>query len=90
VQDTGPAFDNDLDHNVDDIENNDCIFIVMVHLVNPHHFICTSSIVCGYLAEAFSKNFKPKGLHETMQMVSHAYEDVLSETAFNMLPQCQK
>jgi hypothetical protein len=44
VQDTCPAFDNDLDSEVDDfiIEEDDCIFRAMVHLVDPHHFVRAS------------------------------------------------
>jgi hypothetical protein len=58
VQDTGPAFDDDLDSEVNNftVEEDDCIFMVMVHLVNPHHFVCASSTVSGHLTEAFSKN----------------------------------
>jgi hypothetical protein len=45
AQDSCPAFDNDLDSGVNDftIEEDDHIFIVMVHLVDPHHFVCASS-----------------------------------------------
>jgi hypothetical protein len=41
VQDTGPAFDDDLDNEVNDfiIEEDDCIIMAMVHLVDPHHFV---------------------------------------------------
>jgi hypothetical protein len=37
AQHTGPAFDNDLDSEVDDfiIEEDDFIFMATVHLVNP-------------------------------------------------------
>jgi hypothetical protein len=37
VQDTGPAFDDDLDSEVNDltIEEDDCVFMMMVHLVDP-------------------------------------------------------
>jgi hypothetical protein len=47
AQDLGPAFDNDCDLDVDniEIEEDDCIFMVVVHPVDPHHFICTSSTV---------------------------------------------
>jgi hypothetical protein len=40
VQDMCLAFDNNLDSEVDNltIEEGDCVFMVMVHLVNPHHF----------------------------------------------------
>jgi hypothetical protein len=49
VQDTCPAFDDDLDSEVDDftIEEDDRIFMTMVHLVNPHHFVRASSMVSG-------------------------------------------
>jgi hypothetical protein len=41
VQDTGPALDDDLDSEVDDftIEEDDCVFMAMLHPVNPHHFV---------------------------------------------------
>jgi hypothetical protein len=44
MQDTGLAFDDDLDSEVDDftIEEDDRVFMAMVHPVNPHHFICCS------------------------------------------------
>jgi hypothetical protein len=47
VQDLGPALDDDLDSEVDDltIEEDDHIFMTMVHLVNPHHFVRASSTV---------------------------------------------
>jgi hypothetical protein len=39
VQGIGPAFDDNLDSEVDNftIEEDNHIFMVMVHLVNPHH-----------------------------------------------------
>jgi hypothetical protein len=39
AQDTCPAFDDDLDGEVDNftIEEDDHIFMMMVHPVNPHH-----------------------------------------------------
>jgi hypothetical protein len=39
AQDTCLAFDEDLDSEVDDftIEEDDCVFIAMVHPFNPHH-----------------------------------------------------
>jgi hypothetical protein len=63
VQDIGLAFNDDLDSEVVDftIEEDDHVFMVMVHLVDPHHFVHTSSMVSGRLAEAFAKNSKPKG-----------------------------
>jgi hypothetical protein len=47
VQDTCPAFDDDLDSEINDftIEEDDRIFMVMVHPVDPHHFVCASSMV---------------------------------------------
>jgi hypothetical protein len=63
VQDTCPAFDDNLDHDVNDIEikEDDHIFMAMVHLVDPHHFICALSMVSGCLVEASAKNSKQKG-----------------------------
>jgi hypothetical protein len=42
VQDTGPALDDDLDSEVDNftIEEDDHVFMAMVHPVDPHHFVC--------------------------------------------------
>jgi hypothetical protein len=39
AQDTGLALDDDLDSEVDDfiIEEDDCIFMAMMHLFNLHH-----------------------------------------------------
>jgi hypothetical protein len=47
VQDTCPALDNDLDSEVDDltIEEGDRVLMTIVHLVNPHHVVHTSSMV---------------------------------------------
>jgi hypothetical protein len=42
------------------------------------------------LAEASTKNSKPKGFHETMPTALHTYADVFSKTAFDTLPQHQK
>jgi hypothetical protein len=57
AQDTCLIFDDDLDSEVNDftIEEDDHIFMVMAHLVNPHHFVCASSMVSRHLAEAFAK-----------------------------------
>jgi hypothetical protein len=76
VQDTCLAFDNDLDHDVDniEIEGNDHVLMAMVHLVDPHHLICTLSMMSRHLVEAFAKNSKPKGFYETVLMTLHAYE----------------
>jgi hypothetical protein len=72
AQDTGLAFDNDLDSEVDDftIKEDDRVFMAMVHLVDPHHFVCTSSMVSRHLAEAFAKNSKPKGFEDIVPMSS--------------------
>jgi hypothetical protein len=66
VRDTGPAFDNDLDSDVVNvaIEEDDRVFLEMMHSVDPHHFVCASSTVSGRLAEAFAKNSKPKGFED--------------------------
>jgi hypothetical protein len=66
AQDTCLAFDDDLDSEVDDdldsevdnftIEEDDRIFMAMVHPVDPHHFVRASSTVSGRLEEASAKN----------------------------------
>jgi hypothetical protein len=92
AQDTGPAFDNDLDSEVDDstIEEDDCVFMMMVHPVDPHHFIRASSTVSGRLVEAFAKNSKLKGFEDIVPTTLHGYADVFSKTAFDSLPKCCK
>jgi hypothetical protein len=92
VQDTGPALDNDLDSEVDDfiIEEDDRVFMAMVHPVNPHHFVCALSTVSRCLVEAFAKNSKPKGFEDIVPTSLHTYADVFSETAFDTLPECCK
>jgi hypothetical protein len=92
AQDTCPAFDNNLDSEVDDftIEEDDCVFMVMVHLVNPHHFVRASSTVSGHLVEVFAKNSKPKGFEDIVPTSLHTYADVFSETAFDSLPEHRK
>jgi hypothetical protein len=92
VQDTCPAFDDDLDSDVDDvtIEEGDRVFMAMVHLVDPHHFVRASSTVSGRLAEAFARNSKPKDFHDIVPPSLHAYADVFSETAFDSLPERRK
>jgi hypothetical protein len=92
VQDTCLASDDDLDSDVDDItiEEGDHIFMMMVHPVNPQHFVRASSMVSGCLAEAFAKNSKPKDFHDIVPMLLHAYADVFSETAFDSLPEHRK
>jgi hypothetical protein len=92
AQDTGPAFDNNLDIEVNDftIEEDDCVFIAMVHLVDPHHFVCASITVSGRLVEASAKNSKPKGFEDIVPTSLHTYADVFSETAFGSLPEHRK
>jgi hypothetical protein len=92
AQDTCPAFDNNLDSEVDDfiIEEDDCVFMTMVHLVDPHHFVRALSTVSGRLAEAFAKNSKPKGFEDIVPTTLHEYSDVFSETAFDSLPERHK
>jgi hypothetical protein len=66
AQGTCPAFDDDLDSEVDDltIEEDDHIFMTMVHPVDPHYFFRASSTVSRCLAEAFAKNSKLKGFED--------------------------
>jgi hypothetical protein len=92
AQDLGPAFDDDLNSEVDDftIEEEDRVFMTMVHPVNPHHFVHASNTVSGRLAEAFAKNSKLKGFEDMVLMSLHTYADVFSETAFDSLPECRK
>jgi hypothetical protein len=58
VQDLCLAFDDNLDSEVNDftIEEDDRVFMAMVHLVDPHHFVRASSTVSGHLAEVFAKD----------------------------------
>jgi hypothetical protein len=92
AQDTYPAFDDDFDSEVNDftIEEDDRVFMAMVHLVDPHHFVHAFSMVSGCLAEAFAKNSKPKGFQDSVPTLLHAYADVFSETAFDSLPEHRK
>jgi hypothetical protein len=62
AQDLCPAFDDDLDSEVDDfaIEEDDRVFMTMVHPVDLYHFVRASSTVSGRLAEVFAKDSKPK------------------------------
>jgi hypothetical protein len=64
--------------------------MVMVHPVDLHHFVHTSSMVSGRLAEAFAKNSKPKGFEDIVLTSLHTYANVFSETTFNSLPECRK
>jgi hypothetical protein len=86
------AFDDDLEFDADHIEikEGDCVFMAMVHLVDPQYFVHASSMVSGRLAKASARNSTPKGFHEMIPAALHPYEDVFSETAFDTLPQCQK
>jgi hypothetical protein len=92
VQDTCPAFDNNLDSEVNNftIEESDRVFMAMVHPVNPHYFVHASSIVSGRLAEASAKNSKPKGFEDIVSTTLHKYADIFSETVFNSLPEHRK
>jgi hypothetical protein len=92
AQDLCLAFDNDLDSEVDDftIEEDDRIFMVMVHPVNPHHFVHALSTVSGPLAEVFAKDSKPKDFEDIVPTSLHTYADVFSETAFDSLPERRK
>jgi hypothetical protein len=85
AQDASPAFDDDLDSDVDD-----CILMTIVHLVDPHHFVHASSIVSGHLAEAFAKKSKLKDFHDIVPTSLHAYANVFSETTFDTLPEHRK
>jgi hypothetical protein len=66
VRYTCPAFDDDLDSEDDDftIEEDDHLFMMMVHPVDPHYFVCASSTVSRHLAEVFAKNSKLKGFED--------------------------
>jgi hypothetical protein len=92
AQDASPAFDDDLDSEVDDftIEEDDRVFTAVVHPVDPHHFVRASSTVSGRLAEAFAKNSEPKGFEDIVPTSLHSYVDVFSETAFDSLPERRK
>jgi hypothetical protein len=92
VQDTGPALDDDLDSEVDDftIEEDDRVFMTMVHPVDPHHFVRASSTVSERLAEVFAKTSKPKGFEDIVPTSLHTYADVFSKTAFDSLPEHHK
>jgi hypothetical protein len=92
VQDTGPALDNDLDSEVDDftIEEDDRVFMAMVHPVDPRHFVRALSTVSGRLVEAFAETSKPKGFEDIVLTSLHTYADIFSETAFDSLPERRK
>jgi hypothetical protein len=80
AQDRCPAFDDNHDSEVDNstIEEDDCIFMAMVHLVDPHHFVYALSMVSRCLAEVFAKNSKPKGLQDIVPMLLHTYANVIT------------
>jgi hypothetical protein len=92
AQDTCPAFDDNLDGEVNNftIGEDDHVFMTMVHPVNPHHFVCASSTVSRHLAEAFAKNSKLKGFEDIVPTTLHEYVDIFSETAFDSLPEHRK
>jgi hypothetical protein len=92
AQDTGPAFNDDLDNEVNEftIEEDDRIFMAMVHPVDLHHFVCALSTVSGRLAEAFAKNSKLKDFEDIVLTSLHTYVDVFSETTFDSLPERRK
>jgi hypothetical protein len=88
AQDTCPAFDDDLDSEVDDFTiEDDCVFMMMVHPVDPHHSVHALSTVSGRLAEVFAKNSKPKGFEDIVPTSLHTYANIFSETAFDSLPE---
>jgi hypothetical protein len=89
AQDMCPAFDDNLDSEVNNfiIKEDDCVFMAMVHLVNPHHFVCASSTVSRCLAEVFAKNSKLKGFQDIVPTSLHTYANVFSEMAFDSLPE---
>jgi hypothetical protein len=64
--------------------------MMMVHPVDPHHFVHASSMVSGCLVEAFSKNSKPKDFEDIVPTSLHTYANVFSETAFDSLPERPK
>jgi hypothetical protein len=92
AQDASLVFDDDLDSDVIDItiEEDNHVFMAMVHLVNPHHFVRASSMVSGRLAEASAKNLELKGFEDIVPTSLHSYADVFSETAFDSLPERRK
>jgi hypothetical protein len=91
AQDTGPAFDNDLDSEGNNFTiEDDHVFMAMVHPVEPHYFVHASSTVSGRLVEAFAKNSKPKGFEDVVLISLHTYANVFSETAFDSLPERHK
>jgi hypothetical protein len=92
AQDASPAFDDDLDSEVNafTIEEDDRIFMVIVHPVDLHHFVCALSTVSRRLVEVFAKNSKPKGFEDTVPTSLYTYVNVFSKSAFDSLPECRK
>jgi hypothetical protein len=92
AHDSCPVFDDDLESKNDDftIEEDDHIFMAMVHLVDPHHFVHASSTVSGHLAEEFSKNSKLKSFEDIVLTSLHAYANIFSEMAIDSRPECHK
>jgi hypothetical protein len=79
------------------IEEDDHVFMAMVHLVDLHHFVHASSTVSRCLAEAFAKNSEPKGFEYIVLILLHSYADIttqlcrhFSEMAFDSLPESRK
>jgi hypothetical protein len=72
------------------IKEDDRIFMMIVHLVDPQHFVRASSTVSRRLAEASTKNLKLKDFHDIVLTSLHAYADVFSETTFDSLPEHRK
>jgi hypothetical protein len=70
AQDTGPAFDDDLDSEVDDftIEEDDRVFTAVVHPVDLHHFVHASSTVSGCVVFETALN-----LSENVALESYAW-----------------
>jgi hypothetical protein len=89
AQDIGLALDDDLDSDVVVviIEEDDRIFMTMVHPVGPHHFVHALSTVSRRLAEASAKNSKPKDFEDIVPTTLHEYANVFSETAFDSHPE---
>jgi hypothetical protein len=89
AQDSGLAFYDSLDSEVDDfiIEEDNRVFMVVVHPVDLHHFVRASSTVSRHLVEVFAKSSKPKGFEDIVPTSLHTYADVFSETAFDSLPE---
>jgi hypothetical protein len=81
AQDTCPAFDDDLDSEVEyfTIEEDDCVFMTMVHLVDPHHFVYALNTVSRCLAKAFAENSNPKGFQDIVPTSLHAYANGFGE-----------